>query len=61
MASGGSRPGAGRPSKSEADKRVSLVLSVAPETKEWLKQAAWEQGCRMGNIVEQLIDMVRTM
>jgi hypothetical protein len=51
---GGRRPGAGRPAKE--NKRVQLSISVAPETRDWLRDQSAEQGVTIGRIVEVCIE-----
>lgn len=53
---GGRREGAGRPVMVAEKKRVQLSLSVAPETKEWLRNQSEELGVTMGRIVELCIE-----
>lgn len=53
---GGRREGAGRPAIDQTRKRVQMSISVAPETKEWMRTQAAEQGVTMGVILEVLID-----
>ena len=53
---GGRRPGAGRPTINEREKRVSLVLSVSQQSKAWMQSQSKEQGVPMGVILEVLID-----
>jgi predicted DNA-binding protein len=56
MSRGGRREGAGRPVMVAEKKRVQLSLSVAPETKEWLRNQSEELGVTMGRIVELCIE-----
>jgi hypothetical protein len=51
---GGRRPGAGRPTKE--NKRVQLSISVAPETRDWLRDQSAEQGETIGRIVDMCIE-----
>lgn len=56
MARGGKREGAGRPAMQDHRKRVPLVISVAPETRDWMRGQSAEQGVPMGVILEELIE-----
>ena len=56
---GGRRAGAGRPAVRKEEKRVQLSISVATESREWLREAAGQMGERMGAVVDSLIQHYR--
>lgn len=54
MASGGSRPGAGR--RAVADRRVVLTARVLPATLEKLKKIKDDTGASLGCIIDRLTE-----
>ena len=53
---GGRRIGAGRPLIAPEKKRVPFCMSVSPETKQWMRDMATQQGLTAGEILELLIE-----
>lgn len=54
MASGGSRPGSGRPFTSPDKKRVQISISVSPETMA-IVQELRRRGVKVGLVVDDLL------
>lgn len=52
---GGTRTGAGRPVVRSAEKRVSVTMSVAPETEKKIKELR-KKGIKIGKIVDDMIE-----
>lgn len=55
MVKGGRRIGAGRPLIAPEKKRVPFCMSVSPETKQWMRDMATQQGLTAGGVLELLI------
>ena len=58
MASGGKRPGAGRPSLEDPrDKKVQITVTIQPNTKIMIN-ALKEHGIKIGKIVDEAVNEV---
>ena len=55
MGSGGKRDGSGRKAVDQAEKRVQVSISVAPETKVRMEQIR-QHGDKVGKVVDILIE-----
>lgn len=53
---GGARPGSGRKSKEQKDKRVQMTVTVDRETRDNLKARAKEQHVRVGRLVDEWVN-----
>lgn len=53
---GGARPGSGRKSKGQKDKRVQMTVTVDRETRDKLKARAKEQHVRVGRLVDEWVN-----
>lgn len=51
---GGARPGSGRKSASQEEKRVQISISVSPRTKEMIQEMRRKK-LKVGQIVDELI------
>ena len=51
---GGSRPGSGRKSASQEEKRVQISISVSPETKTMIQELR-RRKVKIGPVVDELI------
>lgn len=51
---GGARPGSGRKSASQDEKRVQISISVSPQTKEMIQEMRRKK-LKVGQIVDELI------
>lgn len=52
---GGARPGSGRRSKAEKDKRVQMTVTIDRDTRDRLKAMAKEQHVRVGRLVDEWV------
>lgn len=52
MASGGSRPGAGRKKMTDT---VPVCWRISPQANEWIRRQAQEQGVTITRIVDELV------
>ena len=58
MASGGKRPGAGRPTlENPKDKKIQITVTIHPNTKIKIN-ALQEDGSKIGKIVDEAVDEV---
>lgn len=58
MASGGKRPGAGRPTlENPQDKKVQITVTIQPNTKIMIN-ALKEHGIKIGKIVDEAVNEV---
>jgi hypothetical protein len=53
---GGARPGSGRKSKGQKDKRVQMTVTVDRDTRDKLKARAKEQHVRVGRLVDEWVN-----
>lgn len=52
---GGARPGSGRKSVSPEEKKVQMVITVEPDTKDRLKRLAEVRQTTPGRLIDQII------
>ena len=52
---GGARPGAGRKPAGD-DKRVQMVITVKPETRDFIKDFFHERRIRPGRLIDDLVE-----
>lgn len=52
---GGARPGSGRKPADPKDKRVQMVITIEPETRDKLKAKAREKHVRVGRLIDDWI------
>lgn len=53
---GGSRPGSGRKPADPKEKRVQMVVTIDPETRDKLKARAKEQHIRVGRLIDEWVN-----
>lgn len=53
---GGSRPGSGRKSASQEEKRVQISISVSPQTKSRIQELRRRRKIKVGRLVDELIE-----
>lgn len=52
---GGYRPGSGRKPKDPDDKRVQMVVSVDPDTREKLKEISRVRNIKPGKVIDEMV------
>lgn len=52
---GGARPGAGRKPADPEDKRVQMVVSIDPDTKDKLKAISKARKKKVGRIIDEMV------
>jgi hypothetical protein len=52
---GGARPGAGRKPADPEDKRVQMVVTIDPDTKDKLKAISKARKIKVGRIIDEMV------
>lgn len=52
---GGARPGAGRKPADPEDKRVQMVITISPETRDRLKSISRARHIRIGRLIDEMV------
>ena len=52
---GGARPGSGRKPADPEEKRVSMIISVDPETKDKLKEISKTRKMKVGRLIDEMV------
>ena len=52
---GGARPGAGRKPADQEDKRVQMVITISPETRDRLKSICSARHIRIGRLIDEMV------
>ena len=52
---GGARPGAGRKPADPEDKRVQMVVTIDPDTKDKLKAISKARKIKLGRIIDEMV------
>lgn len=60
MPSGGKRAGSGRKPAEPGSKRVQMMITIAPETREKLTEAAKRCGVSVGRIIDEMAETFHT-